>query len=249
MMQRALKVKSNWLLSLAMTIRPFSCLDRASLPLNDVYIALGSNMNNRAQNIIEALRSLRNLGVVKTTSYLYESEPMYHLDQSAFMNAACHLKTSLEPIELLSAIKSIESSIGRTASFRNGPRLIDIDIILYGDRVVNSPSLEIPHPRMCERGFVLRPLCDINMEIQHPLRNESLADLLSALPIEDFKAVKRVVPINKYADGSERLLEVDGRFYVCGILNATPDRFVQIHFLLSLFLHLNDVTIYNTPQF
>ena len=149
----------------------------------DTYIGLGSNVGDRVEAFREALQHLRRLGKVVCTSFLYETPPMYVTDQATFLNAACHLQTSLSPDQLLSELKHIETVIGRKQSFRNGPRLIDVDIILYGNHSIDTPHLQIPHQRLHERAFVLRPLCDMNPSLPHPLLKQTMKELLSKLPL------------------------------------------------------------------
>ena len=109
----------------------------------DAYISIGSNVGDRVQAFRDALRHLRRLGEVRRTSFLYETAPMYVTDQATFLNAACLLRTSLSPELLLRELKAIEAAVVRKQSFRNGPRLIDVDIILYGNRTVCTEDLEV----------------------------------------------------------------------------------------------------------
>ena len=156
--------------------------DNSSSLVVDTYIGLGSNVGDRVEAFREALQHLRRLGKVTCTSFLYETPPMYVTDQATFLNAACHLQTSLSPDQLLKELKNIETTIGRKQSFRNGPRLIDVDIILYGNHSIDTPHLQIPHQRLHERAFVLRPLCDMNPSLRHPILNQTMKELLTKLP-------------------------------------------------------------------
>ncbi|KAL8763895.1 MAG: hypothetical protein Q9194_007222, partial [Teloschistes cf. exilis] len=124
------------------------------------FIALGSNVGDRTKTMEDALLEMgrRDLKVLRTSS-LYETEPMYKTDQPPFMNGVCELETALSPMELLDQLKDIEKLLGRVRTIENGPRTIDLDILLYGNEVIDEPRLQIPHPRISEREFVLRPLC------------------------------------------------------------------------------------------
>ena len=202
--------------------------------LQDVYIALGSNIGNRIMALDEALKELRNIGTLKCTSFLYETPPMYLNDQPSFLNAACHLVTNLSPNDLLIKLKYIEDKIGRIKTVRNGPRLIDLDIILYGNNEIKKPDLQIPHIRLHERAFVLRPLCDLNPYLIHPVLKKTMSELLNRLPEEELKSMKKVIPIkgktlksskNENLEDTSKLLTVGNDCIICGILNITPDSF------------------------
>lgn len=125
------------------------------------YIALGSNIGDRKGNIEKALQMMEGDAIkVGRTSSLYETEPMYVLDQPKFLNGACQIKTTLEPHALLRELKRIEDECGRVKVVEKGPRCIDLDILLYDQLVMNTADLTIPHALMLERAFVLRPLCE-----------------------------------------------------------------------------------------
>ena len=146
------------------------------------YLGLGTNLGSREQNLSQALQSLANspdLHIVRS-SPIYETAPWGYTDQPSFLNCAVEVRTKLSPVELLGLAKCIESGLGRQENFRYGPRLIDIDILLYGIETIHlgQPNLDIPHPRIPERAFVLVPLTEIAPEIIHPILNVSLADLL-----------------------------------------------------------------------
>lgn len=127
------------------------------------YLGLGSNLGNRKKNIKKALGYLaKTRGIkIEKTSRLYETEPIGGPPQGKFLNAAVRIKTSLSPQLLLKSIKKIENDLGRKESVRWAPREIDLDILLYGDRIIKQKNLIIPHPRMFEREFVLKPLREI----------------------------------------------------------------------------------------
>ena len=150
------------------------------------YLGFGSNVGDRAANLSRALALLPGHGVrVLEVSPVYETDPVGYTDQPLFLNAACRVETALSPRELLAAIKAVEAEVGRTPTFPNGPREIDVDIILYGDAVVDEKDLTIPHPRMAERAFVLVPLADVNADTTHPVLGETVASLLARVPGRD----------------------------------------------------------------
>ena len=203
--------------------RTFSTV-RMSKSLKNAYIAIGSNVGDRATSILLGFEALKSLGSVKRTSHLYETFAKYYEDQPKFLNAVCHIQTSLNPYELLSSLQNIEGKLGRTKNFRNGPRNIDLDIIFYDEEVIETPELVIPHPRMHERDFVLYPLCDINDELIHPSLKISVGNLLRNLPSESTSSdstIKKVIPLG------DKLFSLSDRTYpiMMGILNVTPDRF------------------------
>jgi 2-amino-4-hydroxy-6-hydroxymethyldihydropteridine diphosphokinase len=144
-----------------------------------IYLALGSNLGNRLENLKEAIRSLPPQMTVKSKSHVYETPPWGHADQPKFLNQALKAETYLQPEPLLKHIKRLEIALGRKPSFQNGPRLIDIDILFYDDLVLNTPSLTIPHPRLHERGFVLLPLMDLAPDLVHPLTKKSVREMLA----------------------------------------------------------------------
>ncbi|MGA2612617.1 MAG: 2-amino-4-hydroxy-6-hydroxymethyldihydropteridine diphosphokinase [Spirochaetia bacterium] len=146
------------------------------------YIALGSNLGDRENNLLRAWEMMERHATQRRLSGLYESEPMYVTDQPLFLNAVGMASSDLEPGEMLDAVHRIEAQLGRDRSRerRMGPRTIDLDILLCGDLVVNKPDLIIPHPRMAERGFVLVPLVELSPHLHDPRTGLKYADLLPA---------------------------------------------------------------------
>jgi 2-amino-4-hydroxy-6-hydroxymethyldihydropteridine diphosphokinase len=144
-----------------------------------VYLALGSNLGNRAANLKEAISALPPQMEVKAKSKVYETPPWGYTEQDKFLNQVLMVKTYLQPEQLLKHLKRLEVALGRVASFRNGPRLIDIDILFYDDLVFESPALVIPHPHVHERGFVLLPMMDIAPDFVHPGRNQSIRKMIA----------------------------------------------------------------------
>ena len=144
-----------------------------------VYLALGSNLDNRLANLKRAVAALSPQMEVQAKSHVYETPPWGYEDQPKFLNQVIKVKTYLEPEPLFKHIKRLEATLGRKTSFQNGPRLIDIDILFYDDLVLNTASLVIPHPRLHERGFVLLPLMDIDPELVHPVHKKSVREMVA----------------------------------------------------------------------
>ena len=144
-----------------------------------VYLSLGTNMGDRAANLKLALTSLPPQMRVKKKSTVYETPPWGYTDQESFLNQVVKVTTYLEPEPLLKHLKRLEVALGRKASFRYGPRLIDIDILFFDGLVFESPSLTIPHPHVHERGFVLIPLMDIAPDHVHPVTGKSTREMIA----------------------------------------------------------------------
>jgi len=150
-------------------------------------IALGANIPSPAgsprQTLDAALLRLAELGRILASSYYYETAPVGYSNQPTFLNAAALLETGLAPQALLDHLLEIERGFGRDRShgIPNGPRTLDLDLILYGNLVLNTPTLQLPHPRMTERAFVLIPLAEIAPSRIHPLANKSMKQLLEDL--------------------------------------------------------------------
>jgi 2-amino-4-hydroxy-6-hydroxymethyldihydropteridine diphosphokinase len=145
-----------------------------------VYLALGTNVGERKQNLREALCFLNESGVqVTKTSSIYETEPVDYLDQPWFLNAVVEAQTDLSAVELLAHLRRIESQMGSKKPFAKGPRLIDLDILLYGDETIATSDLQVPHLRMLQRNFVLAPLAEIAPNLRHSSWPASASELLS----------------------------------------------------------------------
>ncbi len=166
-----------------------------------VYISLGSNIGDKKNNLLSAVQLLKEHGEisVKEISPFYKTEPVDYLDQDWFVNGVLMAETSLRPTGLMKALKNIEKTLkqGKKA-VRFGPRIIDLDIIYYGDTIMDTDTLIIPHPRMHRRCFVLKPLCDMEKSIVHPVLklwpNELLERLLKR---SDNKENQKVILINE----------------------------------------------------
>src|SRR5438552_14631922 len=142
------------------------------------YIGLGANTGNREANLRMALRGLTRMARVEAVSSLYETDPVGLEEQPAFHNAVCRLETGLEPTALMRFLKTLEHEIGRRpGAGRWGPRPIDLDILLYEDRIIEREELEVPHPRLAERAFVLVPPAEIAPDAVDPRSTETIAML------------------------------------------------------------------------
>lgn len=144
-----------------------------------VYLALGSNVGNRAAHLKAAIAALPPQMEVKARSQVYETPPWGYADQEKFLNQVIMVKTYLSPEALIKHLKRLELALGRETTFQNGPRVIDIDILFYDDLVYESPTLVVPHPRLHERGFVLMPLMDIAPDLVHPVKQQSIRQLFA----------------------------------------------------------------------
>ncbi len=159
-----------------------------------VHLSLGSNLGDRLQTIRHALADIHQLPgtTVTKVSSIHETEPWGHIPQPAFLNCACEVRTILPPLELLAALQAIEARHGRVRVERWGPRTLDIDILLVDDSSIAVPTLTVPHPRIAERAFVLRPLAEIAPDVMVPGTGSTVAALLQACP--DQGAVRVVAP-------------------------------------------------------
>ena len=142
-----------------------------------VYLGLGSNLGDRRRNLDKALDLLSRRVQVEKVSSVYDTEPVGNTEQPRFLNMVCQISTSLEPMALLTLLKGIESILGRSPHTSSLPRSIDIDILFYGDRVVDTEKLVIPHPRLKERAFVLIPLAEIAPGFKHPTDGRTVQEL------------------------------------------------------------------------
>lgn len=144
-----------------------------------IYFGLGSNLGNKEENLHTAISEIdEQIGEVLAVSHFYTTAPVGHTDQPDFLNGACKIETELGPDEVLEKIESIMKDMGRIRNIPNGPRVIDIDILLYDGLVIEEERLIVPHPRMTERKFVLEPLCEIGEEVVHPVTGRTVGEHL-----------------------------------------------------------------------
>lgn len=144
----------------------------------DVYLGLGSNLGDRLRNLNAAIDTLSAHMRILSKSHVYETEPVGFDNQPSFLNMACHATTTLLPVDVLGLTQATETAVGRFTTFQDGPRVIDIDILLYGDTCVRTDTLIIPHPAIAERLFVLVPMAEIAAHVIHPILHKSIRELL-----------------------------------------------------------------------
>lgn len=155
--------------------------------MSTVYIGIGSNIGNKKENFEKAIDSLHNDENIEviTVSSFYLTKPVGGPPQEDFLNGIIKIETSLDPKELFEKAKQIEIDLGRKKTLLNGPRIIDLDILIFGDKVVENEDLIIPHPRMHERLFVLKGLFEIEPELVHPVKKKTIRDLLTSIENND----------------------------------------------------------------
>lgn len=160
--------------------------------MEKIYLGIGTNLGDRLGHIRRAIHQLEKIGEfeITTLSSIYETEPIGYLNQPNFLNLVCEGRTTLTPTQLLSKTQSIEQGLKRVRTFRWGPRTIDIDILLFGNRVIEQPDLIVPHPRMLERAFVMVPLAEIAHHVRVPDTKRTVGEWAEL--IADQQGIRRV---------------------------------------------------------
>ena len=147
--------------------------------MKNVYLSLGSNLGDRDSHLAQAMERLEAAGIhIVRRSSIYETEPQDRRDQPWFLNLVLEVETDLPPMDLLAQIQKIEKELGRERNVPRGPRTIDIDVLFYGSLVISTPQLEIPHPRLALRRFVLEPLAELSPNLVHPVIRKTVFALL-----------------------------------------------------------------------
>ncbi|KAE9363122.1 folic acid synthesis protein-like protein [Stipitochalara longipes BDJ] len=194
--------------------------------VHTAYIALGSNLGDRIGWIEKACKHMSSRGLkIKRTSCLWETEPMYVVDQGSFINGVCEVETTLSPLTLLDMLQSIEKTLGRKKIIDKGPRNIDLDILLFDDQVIDHERLKVPHPGILEREFVLRPLAELiparALDPASPWKVTQ--DYLNALP-PSMSPISTLTPLNPWIEPI-RAMKSTRQTHVMAIVNLTPDSF------------------------
>ena len=147
----------------------------------EAWVALGCNLGDREMSLRTALRAVGSFCGILRLSSIYETDPVGFADQPAFLNAVVNVATEMDARTLLHRLLQVERDMGRERTLRNGPRAIDLDLLIYDGLVLKEPALEVPHPRLHERRFVLAPLAELVPELVHPARGQTIAELLAQL--------------------------------------------------------------------
>ena len=159
-----------------------------------VFLGLGANLGNRAANLSMALRYLSSLARIDAVSSLYETAPIGSRSQPTFYNAVCRVATGLSPEALLDYLKRVEFEIGRRPAPHWAARPVDLDILLYGERVIETEKLAVPHPRLAERAFVVVPLAEIAPDMRHPVLGRTAGEMLASLDKSELAGVTKLEP-------------------------------------------------------
>ena len=165
-----------------------------------IFLSLGTNLGDRPANLRQAVDLLAQTVQVKTISSIYETDPWGYTDQPAFLNQVLMGETLLSPMDVLSHLKQMEIRLGRTPTFRYGPRLIDLDILFYEDLMLELPGLTLPHPQLHKRAFVLVPLVEIAPDLVHPIFGKTVKDLLQEIDSQGIRKYPAELPQVPIAD-------------------------------------------------
>lgn len=166
------------------------------------FLSLGSNLGDRVANLRAALRRLqRHDFLIMRVSKVYETSPMYLIQQPDFLNIIAEVETTLFPMRALLRCANVEREMGRRRTTPNGPRLIDIDIVLFGGFVMDTGALTVPHPRMAERRFVLQPLSELAPDLRHPVTKRSIREMLADAPPQDLRLFPATIAAPGAASG------------------------------------------------
>lgn len=228
-----------------------------------IYLGLGSNLGDRRANLVEAVSRLKAGGRLKVgaISRLYQTAPVGYADQPDFLNIAVEAETTFAPHELLSYLKRVEGEMGRHSTFRNGPRPIDIDILFYDDLFLDDDALTIPHPRLTERGFVLAPLADLVPGLLHPVKLQTVEELLDQLieadGDDDRQASSEILPagVKIYLDEPAltlplpRFMFLTGRLAAVWLENYTQELGVRLGFAPEVVSLELDVAAFMTARY
>jgi 2-amino-4-hydroxy-6-hydroxymethyldihydropteridine diphosphokinase len=153
------------------------------------WLGLGTNLGDRGDNLARALAGIGEVSQITAVSSIYETDPVGYADQPVFWNMVVRCRTRLDPLRLLRAVKSLETRLGRTPTFRMGPRLIDIDVLMVDDVTLDSPDLALPHHGLTDRAFVLLPLLEVDPAARHPVTGDALADAVAGLATSGVRVV------------------------------------------------------------
>jgi 2-amino-4-hydroxy-6-hydroxymethyldihydropteridine diphosphokinase len=170
-----------------------------------VYLGLGSNLYNREKNLREAVERIgcSRFKILRASS-VYETQAMYIEDQPRFLNMVIECQTDMFPRMVLARLQKIEKALGRQSTIRNGPRIIDIDILFFGKFIIEMPDLQVPHPKLAERRFVLEPLVELAPDLIHPAAKKKIAELLALLPPQGVKKLHSRVKSPENTSGANR---------------------------------------------
>jgi len=203
--------------------------------IHPVYIALGSNLGDRLDNLRTAVRDLFPRAPVCRVSNIYQTPPWGYLDQPYFLNMVVEAQTSLTPRELLDYLRTLESQMGREKTIVNGPRTIDMDILFYGNQIYNDEELTIPHPRMRGRGFVMLPLADLTTTYIHPVFRLRIAGMLKECDLLEIQPFSSAADFEVSLSDERMLMPVEATLALKGneqaarIFHSLPPSHQQEH--------------------